>query len=67
MKKKRKLAGLYREGAKGHCWECGRPEGEHHGGECPGFKEKNDVTGRRVRNRGRAVDPRGAGGVGIIR
>lgn len=33
--KKRELPDRYREGAKGHCYWCGRPEGEHKGGKCP--------------------------------
>lgn len=62
--KRRKLTGRYQEGAKGHCYWCGRPEGEHKGGECPGFKEKNEVAGRQGR---RQRDHRGVGGFGIVR
>lgn len=34
----------YREGAKGHCFWCGRSEVEHKGGVCPEFLGPRRVT-----------------------
>lgn len=45
-KKKPKPGTTYREGAKGRCHWCGRPEAEHKGGDCPAFRERNDQSDR---------------------
>lgn len=52
----------YREGAKGRCYWCGRPEAEHRGGDCPSVRERNDYTVHKPKRHARE-----RGGFGLIR
>ena len=64
----KKLVFEYKEGAKGRCFFCGKPEAEHRERLCPQFAERDDVTGRTVRGPGGKLrESRSAQGVGILR
>lgn len=52
-------SGFYREGAKKHCYFCGRPEREHKEGLCPGSKTKAEEEWRVLQIQGKAGRKKG--------